>query len=126
MTPDGKKLYAVLQDPLINEPPTNNGRDGRDLRIVVFDNDPNSQKYRKSIAQYAYQLELQAVVQARIKAAGGNADNNDPRQGRNIGLSAIVALDDHEFLVLERDNRGIGVDDPAGANVIGSKASLQD
>jgi hypothetical protein len=121
VTPDGKKLYAVLQDPLINEPPTNNGRDGRDLRIVVFDNDPNSQKYRKSIAQYAYQLELQAVVQARIKAAGGNADNNDPRQGRNIGLSAIVALDDHEFLVLERDNRGIGVDDPAGANVIGSK-----
>ena len=30
--------------------------------------------------------------------------------------------DGHQrFLVLERDNRGIGVDDPAGANIIGSK-----
>jgi hypothetical protein len=44
-----------------------------------------------------------------------------PRQGRNIGLSAITAINENEFLVLERDNRGIGVDDPAGANVVGSK-----
>ncbi|MGH8672375.1 MAG: esterase-like activity of phytase family protein [Burkholderiales bacterium] len=32
-----------------------------------------------------------------------------------------MALNTHEFLVLERDNRGIGVDDPAGNSVIGSK-----
>ena len=127
ITPDGKKLFAVLQDPLFNEPsneplsPNNNGRNGRNLRIVVFDNDPQSPTYRESIAQYAYQLELQADVRDRITAAGGTADNNDPRQGRNIGLSAIVAINDHEFLILERDNRGIGVDDPVGANVIGSK-----
>jgi hypothetical protein len=30
-------------------------------------------------------------------------------------------VNDREFLVLERDNRGIGVDDPRGANVVGSK-----
>jgi len=121
ITPDGKKLYAVLQDPLTNEPPTNNGRDGRNLRIIVFDNDRQSPTYLTSIAQYAYQLELQADVAARIIAAGGVATPTDPRQGRNIGLSAITAINEHEFLVIERDNRGIGVDDPAGASVVGSK-----
>ena len=87
----------------------------------MFDNDRHSPTYGKSIAQYAYQLELQADVAARIIAAGGVATPTDPRQGRNIGLSAITAINDHEFLVLERDNRGIGVDDPAGASVVGSK-----
>src|SRR5262245_26417654 len=121
ITPDGRRLYAVLQDPLMNEPPPNNGRNGRNVRIVVFDNDRHSPTYLKSIAQYAYQLELQADVAARIVAAGGVATATDPRQGRNIGLSAILAINETEFLVLERDNRGIGVDDPAGANVVGSK-----
>jgi hypothetical protein len=122
ISPDGTKLYAVLQDPLVNEPATNNGRNGRTLRIVAFDNDPDSTTYRTSTAQYAYQLELQADVAARINALKpGNATNTDPRQGRNIGLSAITAINDHEFLVLERDNRGIGVDDPAGNNAVGSK-----
>lgn len=121
VTPDGKRLFAVLQDPLVNEPGPNNGRNGRHVRIVVFDNDRHSPTYTTSIAQYAYELELQADVRARILAASGAATATDPRQGRNIGLSAIVALNDHAFLVLERDNRGIGVDDPAGASVVGSK-----
>jgi hypothetical protein len=121
MTPDGSRLVAVLQDPLINEPGPNNGRDGRNLRIVVFDNDAASATYGSSIAQYAYPLELQADVRARILADGGIATATDPRQGRNIGLSAVLALNAWEMLVLERDNRGIGVDDPAGAGVIGTK-----
>lgn len=123
ITPDGKTLVGVLQDPLIDDgpPADNNGRNRRTLRIVVFDNDKHSATYGKSIAQYAYQLELQADVRARITAAGGVATATDPRQGRNIGLSAIVALNNSQFLVLERDNRGIGIDDPAGANVMGSK-----
>ena len=50
----------------------------------------------------------------RLYADGGTASASDPRQGRKIGLSAIVALNDHDFPVLERDNRGIGVDNPAG------------
>ena len=59
---------------------------------------------------------------ARIKAhVPGHRHQHDPRQGRNIGVSAIIALNDTEFLVLERDNRGIGVDDPPGARVVGSK-----
>jgi hypothetical protein len=65
---------------------------------------------------------LQADVAARINAlTPGNATATDPRQGRNIGVSAIIALNDTEFFVLERDNRGLGVDDPAGARTVGSK-----
>jgi Esterase-like activity of phytase len=41
-----------------------------------------------AVAQYAYQMDTAA-------------------QGR--GISALVALNDHEFLVLERNNRGLGV-----------------
>jgi hypothetical protein len=122
VSPDGKGLFAVLQDPLLDEGPRSNatdatdndGRDGRNVRIIVFDNDWWSPGYRQSIAQYVYQLEPQLAIRNRILAAGGSASATDPRQGRNIGLSAIVALNDHEFLVLERDNRGIGVDNPAG------------
>lgn len=121
ISPKGKKLFAVLQDPLINEPGANNGRDGRNVRIVEFNSDPDSASYGKSTAQYAYQLEAQTDIAARITAAGGAATPTDPRQGRNIGLSAIVAINEHEFLVIERDNRGIGVDDPLGATVAGSK-----
>jgi Esterase-like activity of phytase len=96
----------VLQDPLVNEPATNNGRNGRTLRIVVFDNDPDSATYLASTAQYAYQLELQSDVADRINdLKPGNASGTDPRQGRNIGLSAIVAINDHEFLVLRRGLR---------------------
>ena len=126
ISPDGRRLFAVLQDPLIDEGPRassdqsdNDGRDGRFVRLVVFDNDPASADYRRSLAQYVYPLEPQARIRARILAAGGTASGSDPRQGRNIGLSAIVALNDHEFLVLERDNRGIGVDNPLGLGPAG-------
>jgi len=69
-----------------------------------------------------YQLEPQADIAARINLQiPGNATATDPRQGRNIGVSAIIAVNDTEFMVIERDNRGIGVDDPAGARAVGSK-----
>jgi hypothetical protein len=89
---------------------------------VIYDNDRKSPSYGTSIGQLVYQLEPQADVAARINAQiPGNATSTDPRQGRNIGVSAIIAINDVEFLVIERDNRGIGVDDPAGARAVGSK-----
>lgn len=67
-------------------------------------------------------LEPQADVAGRINLLKpGDATPTDPRQGRNIGVSAIQAINDTRFLVLERDNRGIGVDDPSGARAVGSK-----
>ena len=124
ISPDGSRLFAVLQDPLLDEGPhtdatDNDGRDGRNVRIVVFDNRPSSPSYRQSVAQYVYRLEAQSAIRARITAAGGTASGSDPRQGRNIGLSSIVAINEHQFLVLERDNRGIGVDNPTGRGSAG-------
>jgi hypothetical protein len=114
ITPDGSKLYAMLQDPLVNEGASNDGRNSRNLRIVVFDTATG-----KSSAQYIYPLESLDSINNRIP---GTADDfAATAQGRNIGISAIVALNDKEFLVLERDNRGIGVDDPLGTAPVASK-----
>ena len=79
MSPDGKYLYAVLQSAMLDEGAGN----GSITRIVKFDSATGL-----AVAQYAYQLTSAA-------------------QGR--GVSALVAVNDHEFLVLERNNRGVGV-----------------
>jgi hypothetical protein len=43
---------------------------------------PRSWTFGTSIAQYAYQLEKQADILARITASGGKGSATDPRQGR--------------------------------------------
>lgn len=80
ISPDGKFAYAMLQSAMLDEGAGN----GIFNRIVKFD-----MATGKAVAQYVYQME-------------GSS------QGR--GISALLALNDHEFLVLERNNRGVGVD----------------
>ena len=70
----------MLQSAMLDE----GGGDGVYNRIVKFDTATG-----RAVAQYAYRME-------------------GASQGR--GISALVALNDHEFLVLERNNRGLGVD----------------
>jgi hypothetical protein len=72
----------------------------------------------KSIAQYVYQLEDLASINARIPKANAFKDF---AQGTNIGLSALTAISDHEFLAVERDNRGLGIDDPSGSVPVSTK-----
>lgn len=79
ISPDGANAYAMLQSAMLDE----GGGNGVCNRIVKFDTGTG-----QAVAQYAYQME-------------GSS------QGR--GISALLALNDHEFLVLERNNRGIGV-----------------
>jgi len=79
ISPDGAYVYAMLQSAMLDE----GGGSGVCNRIVKFDT-----KAGTAVAQYAYQME-------------GSS------QGR--GISALLAVNDHEFLVLERNNRGIGV-----------------
>ena len=114
LTPDGKKLLAILQDPLVNEGASNDGRRSNNLRIVEFDTATGT-----STAQYIYGLESIADINNRIPGTAN--DFTATSQGRNIGVSSITAINDKEFLVLERDNRGVGVDDPTGSNPVGSK-----
>ncbi len=80
ISPDGQFSFAMLQSAMLDE----GGGNGVYNRIVKFDNATG-----QSVGQYAYKME-------------GSS------QGR--GISALVALNSNEFLVLERNNRGVGVD----------------
>jgi hypothetical protein len=81
ISPDGRTVYAMLQSAMLDE----GGSGGTLNRIVAFDTRTTRVK-----AQYAYPM------------AGSS-------EGR--GISALVAINDTEFLVLERNNRGLGVPD---------------
>ena len=111
LSPDGKALFAVLQDPLVNEG-SPDGRRSPNVRLVKFDTATG-----KSVAQYIYQLESLANINTRVPSDTFGSNS----QGRNIGISAITAINERELLVLERDNRGLGVDDPKASAAIGSK-----
>jgi hypothetical protein len=80
ISPNGLFTYAMLQSAMLDE----GGSNGTFNRIVKF-----SAITGRALAQYAYRME-------------GSS------QGR--GISALVAINDHELLVLERNNRGLGVD----------------
>ncbi|MFZ5505310.1 MAG: esterase-like activity of phytase family protein [Pseudomonadota bacterium] len=80
ISPDGQYTFAMLQSAMVDE----GGANGVYNRIVKFDNATG-----EAVAQYAYRMETAA-------------------QGR--GISALVAINDHEFMVLERNNRGLGAD----------------
>lgn len=82
VSPDGSYAYAVLQNGTIQDGWTSASR-GQYTRIVKFDTTTG-----QAVAQYAYKLD-------------------GASQGR--GISAIVALGNDKFLVLERNNRGVGV-----------------
>jgi hypothetical protein len=111
ISPDGTKLFAVLQDALAQEGTSNQGRNSRNLRIVRYDIATG-----QSDGQFIYQLETVQDINARIP--GTAADFAQNQQGRNIGVSAIHALNNTEFLILERDNRGIGVENPANGDPV--------
>ena len=79
ISPDGRFAYAMVQSGMLDE----GGSNGLFSRIVKFDTSTGL-----AVAQYAYRMETAA-------------------QGR--GISALVALGGERFMVLERNNRGIGV-----------------
>ena len=80
ISPDGRYAYAMLQSAMLDE----GGGNGTLNRIVKFDTTTGA-----AVAQYAYAMK---------------------RSGQGQGISALVAINDHEFYVLERNNRGVGVD----------------
>ncbi len=79
VSPDGRHAYAVLQSAMADE----GGGNGLYARIVKYDLASG-----QAVGQYLYRLDTAA-------------------QGR--GISALVALGNDRFLVLERNNRGVGV-----------------
>jgi hypothetical protein len=103
MTPDGKYLYGMLQDPLTNEG-NPNGTYSQNIRIVKFDTSTG-----QSVAQYLYQLDSLNQLNANLPPSDQFSAKS---QGRNIGISSLIPINDDQLLVLERDNRGVGVDTP--------------
>lgn len=82
ITPDGKTLIGAMQSPLAQD----GGVDGRFTRIVLIDIDTGA------VRQHAYPL----------TNIGTAAKPKYPT------VSEIVAINDHEFLVDERDGKGLG------------------
>jgi hypothetical protein len=113
LSADGTKLVAVMQAPLVNEGANNDGRRSQNVRIVEFDIASGN-----AGRQLVYQTESIASINSRLPAG---TTFSATQQGRSIGLSAIYALPDGRYLVLERDNRGLGVEDITAATPVGSK-----
>ena len=113
ITPDGSRLYAILQGPLMEEGDPD-GRSSRNVRIVEYGTS-TGQPGR----QFIYRLDPVASINDAIPDAGHRLGAD--AQGRAIGVSSLTALNAQEFLVIERDTRGMGVGDPLGAAPVGSK-----
>ena len=79
ISPDGSTLFGFMQSPLIQD----GGDGGRANRIVKIDIASGA------VGQYAY-------------------DNFIPALNKAYNSSEILALNSHEFLVLERDGKGLG------------------
>jgi hypothetical protein len=92
VTPDGKKLVACLQSPLVQD--GENRNPSRNVRILVYDIDPVSATYHQPLAEYVHVLPLSAA----------EANN------RHTPVSEILALSDKKYLILQRDSRGLGGD----------------
>jgi hypothetical protein len=87
ITPDGKTLVGIMQSPLIQD----GGTDGSTTRIVTID--------VRSGATHEYAYTFDNIGTAK-----------KPKYGT---ASEIVAVNDHEFLVDERDGKGFGDDSVA-------------
>jgi hypothetical protein len=95
ISPDGKYAYAMLQNGTVQDGyNTATGTRGLYTRIVKFD-----MATGEAVAQYAYKLES---------------------SGQGRGVSSLVALGNGKFLVLERNNRGVGV----GATLSGADKNV--
>jgi hypothetical protein len=82
ITAHGRKLVAMLQSPLIQD--GGSKKTAQNTRILIFDAHSGS-----LLHEYVYSLTL------------NNAGGNTP-------VSELLAINDHQFLVLERDNLGRG------------------
>jgi hypothetical protein len=92
ITPDGTKLVACLQSPLVQD--GENRNPSRNVRILVYRIPPTVSTSETLLAEYVHVLPLSAA----------EANN------RHTPVSEILALSDKKFLILQRDSRGLGGD----------------
>lgn len=96
VTPDETRLVAFLQSPAIQD-----GSSGVNSRILFFDIEPASVTRGRVVAEYVY------VMSVTDQTA------SNPTEGKKAtAVSEIRAVNDHQFLVLDRDGYGRGKTDP--------------
>jgi hypothetical protein len=96
VTPDEMRLVAFLQSPTIQD-----GGSGVNTRILFFDIEPSSVTRGRVVAEYVYVLSVTDQTAA------------NPTEGKKAtAVSEIRAVNDHQFLVLDRDGYGRGKTDP--------------
>ncbi|MFM8419494.1 MAG: esterase-like activity of phytase family protein [Verrucomicrobiota bacterium] len=91
ITPDGRRLVAVLQSPTIQDGGA--GNLGRMTRVLQFDVSDGSPTRGQVVAEHLYQLTL-----------NGTAQTN-----RHTPVSELLVVNPTTFLLLERDSLGLGV-----------------
>lgn len=86
ISPDGRKLFGIMQNALIQDGALSgtNSRIGFNNRILEYDLVTNATR------EYVY-----------------------PLAAANLGVNEILAVNDHQFLVIERDSRGLGAGNSA-------------
>lgn len=93
-SPSGNRLFGLLQSATIQD--SGSGNQGRsNTRLLVYDVS-NSDAPTDPLAQYVIQL-------PRIDDNGGT-----PAVNRTGAQSAMIALNDHQLLILSRDGNGRG------------------
>ncbi|MBC7796756.1 MAG: esterase-like activity of phytase family protein [Pyrinomonadaceae bacterium] len=88
VTPDGNYLVAMLQSPTVQD--GNNRNNGVNTRILIYDIASGSPTVNRLVGEYVYVL------------------TRNGRGGRSTPISEIYALNNHQFLILERDDIGLG------------------
>jgi Esterase-like activity of phytase len=104
LTPNNKTLMAVVQSPLTN-PTTAVGNPSRVVRLIEFDTVTET-----PVGEYVYVMQPVSEF-----------SNSNPTE---MKISAISALDQHRFLVLERTDavaKIFSVDVRKATNILGSK-----
>jgi hypothetical protein len=94
LSPDGRRLVATMQSPVLQE----GGADsqGRNVRLLQISLDTNAATFGRLVAEHVYQLTL-----------GGPAATN-----LHTSVSEVLAVGPETFLMLERDGHGLGSGSP--------------
>lgn len=96
VSPDGKRLFAVLQSATLQDNPTNVAQRRNNTRVMVYDISA-TRTPTTPVAEYVLQL---PVVNNNGNGAAANV---------TAAQSEILALNSSQFLVLSRDGNGRGI-----------------
>ncbi len=95
LSPDGTRLFALLQSATRQDSDAANNQNAKNARLLVYDVS-GSATPAAPIGEYVVQLPTYRL------------DGNGSAVNRTAAQSEVVALDDSRFLILSRDGNGLG------------------